>query len=118
MMTMAATTATIQSKPAAVERDLFSDGGHARSSSSAPSPTSPSVTKLSADRDDDAGKHENHNAHDVVSKRQKDLDLDLAAEYPLPPSEIVKDPAEKDLGLSSKSLGLDNFELIRTLGTG
>ncbi|KAI9883206.1 MAG: hypothetical protein M1823_005032 [Watsoniomyces obsoletus] len=37
---------------------------------------------------------------------------------PMSPSETVKDPAEKALGRSSKGLRLDDFELMRTLGTG
>ena len=36
----------------------------------------------------------------------------------LPPDEIQKDPRNKELGVSSKSLSLRDFELVRTLGTG
>ncbi|MCJ1393372.1 serine/threonine protein kinase, AGC [Xylographa bjoerkii] len=37
---------------------------------------------------------------------------------PLPPEEIAADPKHKQLGGSSQQLRLDDFELIKTLGTG
>jgi protein kinase A len=36
----------------------------------------------------------------------------------LPPDEIQQDPRNKELGRSSKSLTVRDFELVRTLGTG
>jgi protein kinase A len=39
-------------------------------------------------------------------------------EHPLPPEEVQQDPRNKELGKSSKGLGIDDFELVRTLGTG
>src|ERR1700712_3704811 len=37
---------------------------------------------------------------------------------PLSPSQITMDPAQKRIGHSSHHLRLDDFELIKTLGTG
>ena len=37
---------------------------------------------------------------------------------PLSPRLIAEDPKNKKLGMSSKTLGLDDFELLKTLGTG
>lgn len=37
---------------------------------------------------------------------------------PLPLSEIAQDPTDKALGGSSSQLRLDDFELLKTLGTG
>jgi protein kinase A len=37
---------------------------------------------------------------------------------PLPPEEVQQDPRNKDLGRSSRALGVSDFELVRTLGTG
>ena len=37
---------------------------------------------------------------------------------PLPPDEIAQDPRNKELGRSSRSLSVHDFELVRTLGTG
>ena len=37
---------------------------------------------------------------------------------PLSPRLIVEDPKNKRLGVSSKDLGLQDFELLKTLGTG
>ncbi|KAI9762014.1 MAG: v-type proton ATPase 16 kDa proteolipid subunit 2 [Chaenotheca gracillima] len=48
----------------------------------------------------------------------------LVADYsantakPLPPSQITTDPASKELGASSRELSADDFDLLRTLGTG
>lgn len=37
---------------------------------------------------------------------------------PLAPEEVQQDPRNKDLGRSSRGLSVDDFELVRTLGTG
>lgn len=37
---------------------------------------------------------------------------------PLPPAEIAQDPQNKVLGGSSSQLRLDDFKLLKTLGTG
>jgi hypothetical protein len=39
-------------------------------------------------------------------------------QHPLPPEEVQQDPRNKELGKSSKALSVDDFELVRTLGTG
>lgn len=44
---------------------------------------------------------------------------DVAAGYdPLPQEQIAQDPQDKQLGLSSQQLQLEDFELMKTLGTG
>jgi protein kinase A len=37
---------------------------------------------------------------------------------PLPPEEVQQDPRNKELGRSSRALSVNDFELVRTLGTG
>jgi hypothetical protein len=39
-------------------------------------------------------------------------------QHVLPPDEVLQDPRNMDLGHSSKSLSVRDFELVRTLGTG
>ncbi|KAI9776837.1 MAG: serine/threonine protein kinase, AGC [Peltula sp. TS41687] len=107
-------TVAIQ-KPADVGRDsAFVGGGHSQSSTTSPTTkSSSSVGKesLKREEEEEVDEEKNHIAHVVGQKGNV-----LAT--PLPPSEIAKDPEEKDIGWSSKRLGLDDFELIRTLGTG
>lgn len=61
-------------------------------------------------------------AEEVEKQKQQDRELVVDAtskdDQPMPPSEIVKDPAEKAVGRMSRGLRLNDFELIRTLGTG
>ena len=71
------------------------------------------------------------NAAQSVSPRHEDQDDMMAHEEemdfishweedksPLSPSQITMEPAEKKIGHSSHHLRLDDFELIKTLGTG
>ena len=37
---------------------------------------------------------------------------------PLSPTEVAKDPIQKQVGLSSKCLRIEDFKLLKTLGTG
>lgn len=37
---------------------------------------------------------------------------------PLSPNSIVKDPRNKELGCASRQLKVNDFELVKTLGTG
>lgn len=39
-------------------------------------------------------------------------------QHPLPPEEVQQDPRNKELGKSSRGLSVEDFELVRTLGTG
>jgi len=39
-------------------------------------------------------------------------------QHPLPPEEVQQDPRNKELGRSSRGLSVEDFELVRTLGTG
>lgn len=82
-------------KAAAVGRDLFAATATTGTSSEAPS------EKV---------------GHDEERERLAQVGNHVSA--PLPPSEVVKDPAKKELGASSRSLRLSDFELVRTLGTG
>ena len=38
--------------------------------------------------------------------------------HPLPPEEVQQDPRNKELGKSSRGLSVEDFDLVRTLGTG
>jgi protein kinase A len=38
--------------------------------------------------------------------------------YPLPPEEVQQDPRNKELGRSARGLSVEDFDLVRTLGTG
>lgn len=58
---------------------------------------------------------ENASAHEDEKKRLAEW---AAAERPLEPDEIVIDPQHKPVGHSSKHLRKDDFDLIKTLGTG
>jgi hypothetical protein len=41
-----------------------------------------------------------------------------AGQEPLPPEQIAQDPQNKQLGVSAQQLRVDDFELMKTLGTG
>ncbi len=41
-----------------------------------------------------------------------------AHKKPLSPSEVAKDPSQKQVGLSSKCLRIEDFKLLKVLGTG
>jgi protein kinase A len=52
-------------------------------------------------------------------EQEKDFIADFAEQqHPLPPDEVQQDPRNKELGRSSSGLSLEDFELVRTLGTG
>jgi len=57
------------------------------------------------------------------NEREKQKEKEFVAhfsnqQYPLPLAEVVQNPSHKELGSSSRSLSVDDFELVRTLGTG
>ncbi len=66
----------------------------------------------------------NADAHDELAMSQmKEEEKRFVADFsdqqhPLPPEEIQEDPRNKHLGQSSRGLGVHDFDLIRTLGTG
>jgi len=43
---------------------------------------------------------------------------DTHHQCPLPPDEVQLDPRNKELGRSSRALGVKDFDLVKTLGTG
>ena len=52
-------------------------------------------------------------------EQEKEFIADFAEQqHPLPPEEVQQDPRNKELGRSSSGLSVDDFELVRTLGTG
>ncbi|KZF22983.1 Pkinase-domain-containing protein [Xylona heveae TC161] len=57
--------------------------------------------------------------HKQEEEREKDFVV-RSSEHskPLAPEEVAENPEKKEVGKSSKELKLDNFELIKTLGTG
>jgi len=57
------------------------------------------------------------------NEEQEEKERQFVAQFserkePLPPSEIAQDPQNKALGGSSSQLRLDDFELLKTIGTG
>jgi len=57
------------------------------------------------------------------NEEQEEKERQFVAQFserkePLPPSEIAQDPTNKLLGGFSSQLRLDDFELLKTLGTG
>ncbi|KAI9812768.1 MAG: serine/threonine protein kinase, AGC [Pycnora praestabilis] len=60
-------------------------------------------------------------SHPSAEQRQEEKDFiaDFCGDArPLSPSHIAEDPINKKLGASSKAVGINDFELIKTLGTG
>jgi hypothetical protein len=55
-----------------------------------------------------------------VHEQEKSYVASVASgsEHPLDPKEVAEDPNEKHLALPTPKLQLDDFELMRTLGTG
>lgn len=55
-----------------------------------------------------------------IHRKEKELVASVVSfsEHPLDPSAIAQDPEKKHLGISAQTLKVDDFELIRTLGTG
>lgn len=62
---------------------------------------------------------------DPTFQKNKEDEKHLIAQWelgshkkPLSPSEVAKDPIQKQVGISSKCLRLEDFKLLKTLGTG
>jgi hypothetical protein len=57
-----------------------------------------------------------------MSLNEKDRNLIISAvtgaQHPRDPDEIAEPPSEKQLAFSMKDLGVDDFDLLKTLGTG
>jgi cytochrome c len=55
-----------------------------------------------------------------IHEKEKELVASVVtvSQHPLEPREVSEDPEKKGRGFSAKSLQVDDFELIRTLGTG
>ena len=57
--------------------------------------------------------------NDEEEQREKQFIADFEDnKAPLSPKQIAKDPRNKRLGASSRQLRLEDFELLKTLGTG
>lgn len=56
--------------------------------------------------------------HEAEKRRVAHLAEDLTGKAPMEIEEILKDPNEKPVGHASQSLTVDDFELMKTLGTG
>lgn len=67
-------------------------------------------------REDDS--REDQMAHDEDRLFLSSYEKNQQKQKPLTPAQINTDPEKKELGYSSKHLRLDDFELIKTLGTG
>ena len=55
---------------------------------------------------------------ETVEKEKQFIAQFAEQQHPLPPEEVQQDPRNKELGRSSKGLSVEDFELVRTLGTG
>lgn len=73
--------------------------------------------------DHDKGQHGKPAKRSASADAQHQHEKDFVIEYRrnsevLAPEEVAEDPANKKLGASSQQLRLDDFELMKTLGTG
>jgi hypothetical protein len=62
-----------------------------------------------------------HEDHDDMMAHEEEMNFISQWEEekrPLSPSQITMEPAQKKVGHSSHHLRLDDFELVKTLGTG
>lgn len=65
-----------------------------------------------------------HDVHEEHGKSRHEQERDYIAtavsssERPLHPDKVAEEPEEKQLGVSAQSLTLNDFELLKTLGTG
>ena len=64
--------------------------------------------------------HDSHGHIDPAEcQKEKDFVSDFSAvERPISPAHIAEDPRNKQLGVQSQNLRVQDFELIKTLGTG
>lgn len=77
-----------------------------------------SYATQNAQQDSHSPRHENQD--DMIAHEEE---MDFISQWeeekrPLSPSQITMGPAQKKIGHSSHHLRLDDFELIKTLGTG
>lgn len=96
--------------------------GCAGGTSSTTPPQSTSPTAEQKDKDERKGEGEDNMAATAPTQPEEEGKQFVARysdnQHPLPPSEILEDPQEKDLGCQSRALSIRDFELVRTLGTG
>lgn len=74
-------------------------------------------------RSRDQAKEEEHERHNSAMERTRDEEKHTLAQWgerqaPLEPGQIDKNPDQKMVGHSSHVLRKEDFELIKTLGTG
>ena len=67
--------------------------------------------------------HDSSSSDPMASAETIEQEKHFIAEFaeqqtPLPPEQVQKDPRNKELGRSSRGLSVEDFELVRTLGTG
>jgi protein kinase A len=62
--------------------------------------------------------HESHHEHHQHEEEKKQILNWEREKHTLRPDEIVKRGAEKHVGFSSERLRCDDFDLLKTLGTG
>lgn len=85
-----------------------SHDNHDSSTSSSP-PQAPQSSNQKSDSHVDSAAHE---------QQKKSISQWDDNRRPLSPDQIAQDPSQKEIGHSSKNLRFDDFELIKTLGTG
>jgi hypothetical protein len=64
------------------------------------------------------GASEGRDSDTATAPKHDSIPVNHNPQQVLSPSEIAKDPNEKDLGMSSKDLSVKDFKLYKTLGTG
>lgn len=77
----------------------------------------------SANQSSHSPRHGDRHQDDQDGMMAHDEEMDFISQWeedkePLEPSQITLEPAQKKVGHSSRHLRLDDFELIKTLGTG
>jgi protein kinase A len=88
---------------------------------------------LRSNHDENQGRNNGHNSHATYAPTEEpESKEDMRAreeekhfisswegnKHPLSPSQVASDPEKKKIGHSSRHLRLEDFELIKTLGTG
>ena len=73
------------------------------------------------DRSPPRRRNDSRQQQELAQDEHKERELvahSSAASESLPPQEIAQDPKNKELGKSSQALRIQDFDLVKTLGTG
>lgn len=92
-------------------KNFFHDKFHHHSSSLPRSSKSSDKATKPAD-DAEYQRHKEEDKHNIAQHASQ------SSNPPLSPNQVAKDPSEKNVGKSSKYLRRDDFQLVKTIGTG